>query len=183
MLCDVLLFYGFADCITLHVKLYPFMVSDVTLIDVDRHLSHLYVQSLNDKFKHLKDLYVRLSDYLKTNRLKLSDDHCWNNAESFDKLKNDCFDDDIFVIFKGDANYRRLVLCKMWSPNKSFDEVIGSYFKQRTNLMTLRTLKSDAIIGINKEIVSNLNAEDVHWRHNGKRAVIQCYIANNNDNQ
>ena len=74
MLCDVLLCYGFADIIMLHVKLYPFMVSDVTLSDVDRHLSHLYVRSLDDKFGQLKHLHGRLSEYLKCDQLKLKED-------------------------------------------------------------------------------------------------------------
>ena len=78
------------------------------------------------------------------------------------------------MIFKGDANYRRLVLAKMWDPTTEFSKVIGSYFDG--NLVTLRTMKSDCAIGIEQEIVNKMEAEDPHWRHNGKRGVIQCHI-------
>ena len=80
------------------------------------------------------------------------------------------------MIFKGDANYRRLVLAKMWNPSTPFNKVIGSYFV--TNAISLRTMKSDCAIGIDKEIVDKVEKEDKHWRHNGKRGVISCYIKN-----
>eukprot|EP00483_Globobulimina_turgida_P008891 UN08909 len=67
-------------------------------------------------------------------------------------LLNHYFSNDCIVIFKGDANYRRLVLAKMWNPCISFDKVIGSYFK--TNLITLRTMKSDCFIGMDENVVA-----------------------------
>ena len=183
MLCDFLLKYEIVDNITLHVKLYPTYVSDVTIIDVDRHLSHLYVQSLNDTFndenrKQLKDLYQRLTEYIKSNKMILKDHHFWNSGDCFDKIPKDLndnyFKNNCIVIFKGDANYRRLVLAKMWNPSISFDKIIGSYFV--TNAVTLRTMKSDCAIGIDKEIVEKVEKEDPEWRSNGKRGVISAYI-------
>ena len=43
-------------------------------------------------------------------------------------------------------------------------------------LITLRTMKSDCVIGIDKEIVDKVEKEDPQWRNNGKRGVISAYI-------
>eukprot|EP01083_Nonionella_stella_P076169 207431_1 len=183
MLCDTLLSYKWTDKIALHLKLYPTYVSDVTLMDMDRHLSHLYARSkdhaLDEQNRNeLGNLYQRLTKYLNTKQLRLKHDHFWNTGDCFDKIPKDYMDEwsknNEMVIFKGDANYRRLVLVKMWSPFKPFDDVIGSYFK--CNVITLRTMKSDCIIGLDKSVVAKVQRVDEHWRHNGKRGVIQCYL-------
>ena len=108
----------------------------------------------------------------------MKDDHFWNSAHCFDAIPEDLkkgyLNGNCMVIFKGDANYRRLVLAKMWDPTKAFSQVIGSYFDG--NLVTLRTMKSDCAVGIDKDVVNKMEAEDPHWRHNGKRGVIQCHL-------
>ena len=182
LLCDFVLRHGFASALTLHVKAYPTYVSDVTLRDVDRHLSHLYVQSLSLDSQPLRELSARLTGYLKSARLRLKAHSFWNCAHCFDQLPADLaqrhLERDALVIFKGDANYRRLVLARMWSPTTPFAQVVGRYLL-KTSVLSLRTMKSDCVVGIDEEVLSKVEAADAHWRHNGQRGLIQSMLRPN----
>ena len=74
------------------------------------------------------------------------------------------------MIFKGDANYRRHVGDALWQPETPFAEVTA-YFP--APLLALRTLKSDAIVGLPPGLAERLDGEDAHWRVNGRRGVAQ----------
>jgi len=76
----------------------------------------------------------------------------------------------LLVILKGDLNYRRAVGDALWTTPTSWAEATA-YFP--APLLTLRTLKSDALVGIPADHAELLTAQDPHWRTNGKRGVIQ----------
>ena len=48
---------------------------------------------------------------------------------------------------------------------------VTSYF--RAPLLALRTLKSDAVVGLRPGLAEELDGIDPRWRINGRRAVIQ----------
>jgi hypothetical protein len=75
------------------------------------------------------------------------------------------------VIAKGDANYRRLVGDAHWPPTASFRRATA-YFP--APLVTLRTLKSELILGLRVGDAERLQALDPQWRVNGKRGVVQA---------
>ncbi len=74
------------------------------------------------------------------------------------------------MIFKEDANYRRLLSDRSWDPLYSITE-ITDYFP--APLAVLRTMKSDVIVGLNKGQLVSLEADDPEWRINGRRGIIQ----------
>jgi hypothetical protein len=72
------------------------------------------------------------------------------------------------VVLKGDANYRRALNDALWPPETPFSDVL-SYFP--APLLALRTLKSDAIVGLRPGQADELDRSDPAWRVNGKRGV------------
>lgn len=77
------------------------------------------------------------------------------------------------TILKGDLNYRRLVGDRWWEPTTPFAEVTG-YFPGR--VATLRTLKSDVIVGLDSGTVAELDATSESWRTSGMHALIQARL-------
>lgn len=74
------------------------------------------------------------------------------------------------LIFKGDANYRRLLDDIIFPEDTKFaDET--SYFEQ--NVVAIRTCKSPIVCGISRAKVEQLNKEDNQWKVNGKYGLIQ----------
>jgi hypothetical protein len=74
------------------------------------------------------------------------------------------------VILKGDANYRRLVGDAVWPTEIPLAEV-ASYFP--APLLALRTLKSDAVVGLATGQAAELDASEPEWRVNGRYGVMQ----------
>lgn len=79
------------------------------------------------------------------------------------------------VIVKGDANYRRLLGDRHWPITTSVDEAIP-YFP--TSFVSLRTLKSDPIVGISMETYNRMLDHDAEWRVNGQYGIIQSVLNN-----
>jgi hypothetical protein len=75
------------------------------------------------------------------------------------------------VIFKGDANYRRVVGDALWSPETPLSIVTSGF---PAPLLALRTLKSDPIVGLPPGTAQQLEALDPAWRVNARRGVIQA---------
>ncbi len=59
---------------------------------------------------------------------------------------------------------------RSWDPFYSIAE-ITSYFP--VPLAVLRTMKSDVVVGLNKEQIEYLDDDDPEWKINGKRGIIQ----------
>jgi hypothetical protein len=74
------------------------------------------------------------------------------------------------VVLKGDANYRRAVGDALWPTDTTFAEATR-YLP--APVVALRTLKSDAVVGLPADQVSRLDAADRDWRINGRRGLIQ----------
>lgn len=76
----------------------------------------------------------------------------------------------LFIISKGDLNYRKLVGDIYWEPTVPFIQATGN-FKPST-LVALRTLKSDITCGLPEGIAEQLSQCDPNWLKEGKYAVI-----------
>jgi len=74
------------------------------------------------------------------------------------------------TVAKGDLNYRRLVGDCDWPATDPFQDRTA-YFP--SPVVTLRTLKSDVIVGLDAATVERLDNLDESWRTRGKYAVIQ----------
>ncbi|MEO8394157.1 MAG: damage-control phosphatase ARMT1 family protein [Chloroflexota bacterium] len=166
---------GVAERVILHVKRHPTFVSDATYDDVLTFLAEMTGRGdISKGFGDAgKEVGTRLQAALLDGRLLVEPDIYWNSAwflwempprfESF-------FAHAALVIFKGDANYRRIVGDAKWSPETPFAEVV-SYFP--APLLALRTLKSNPIVGLAAGEAEKLNQTDNEWRVNGRRGVAQ----------
>jgi uncharacterized protein with ATP-grasp and redox domains len=161
------------DEVVLHLKMHPVLVSDAIVDDVWTFMEVLATGGGSPVTAALKE---RLMESIATSRLRLAPDLFWSGsrfvwdlpsrlAKTFQRART--------VIFKGDANYRRLVGDRLWPPETPLAEVTATF---PAPLVALRTLKSDAIVGLPVGLADNLDASDESWRVSGKRGVIQASL-------
>lgn len=159
--------------VVLHVKLHPVFVSDVIVADVWNYLARLANFPPDSPFF---ELGTRLRLAFDSGRLKLAPDRFWTSPRFLWQLPTRLgrtFENAFLVIFKGDANYRRITGDTVWPEGVSFAEAVD-YFP--APLVTLRTLKSDPIVGLPVGMAAELDTIDAEWRVNGKRGVIQSNL-------
>lgn len=166
-LADVLLGAAAAR-VTLHVKMHPVFVSDATPSDV-----WTLVRAMHDRDAPSRALAERLSHSWSEGRLRVLPDFFWNGPRFlWDRPARIAAELDraSMVVFKGDANYRRVIGDALWPAATSLAEAT-SYFPAR--LLLLRTMKSDAVAGIAPDLAARLDAADPEWRINARRGLIQ----------
>ena len=167
-LADALLDKG--QRVTFHLKLHPTFVSDTTVPDM---LVMLAAMQSGEHGEATTQLGKRLQAALDEGRLRLAPGAFWNSPyvlrEMPERLRNG-FKGAALVIIKGDLNYRRMVDDALWASDTPFADVTA-YFP--APLLALRTLKSDAVVGLASGLAAQLDVEDAKWRVNGKRGVIQ----------
>ncbi|MFI1762606.1 damage-control phosphatase ARMT1 family protein [Streptomyces sp. NPDC020800] len=153
----------------LHVKPYPYYVSDATTADVVDALQHL-AAAPGAAAGYARTLWSAMADGRLTVRA-----HPFSCAPlPYADLPQDLraeFASATLTLFKGDLNYRRLVGDRLWPPTTPFQEVTA-YFPGP--VAALRTLKSDVITGLSAATEAALDAaEDRRWRTGGTHALIQ----------
>ena len=170
-LADFLLDRDLAGEIHLHLKPYPFFVSDATPEDLMAGLD-----ALGAGGEMAAALARSLRGFLARGRLQPFVHWHYGTSLFYFQLPDDLhgilagMD---LVIFKGDANYRRLLGDAHWPPTASFQEATG-YFP--APLAALRTLKAEIIVGLKPGQTEQLGAEDAGWLITGKRGVVQARL-------
>jgi hypothetical protein len=151
-----------------HVKMHPTYVSDAIRADVISLLgyfqTHAYVYAHN------------LQSALDEGLFRIAPNFFWNSPYFLNKLPShlmQLFSDANLVILKGDANYRRAFFDTIWPVDTPANEIVN-YLP--TPLLCLRTLKSDCLAGVPKELAAKAEAANPKWRVLGKYGVIQ-YIS------
>jgi damage control phosphatase ARMT1-like protein len=170
ILTDHLLRAGIATDIALHVKPYPYFVSDATTADVLACLRQLGAGPA-------PAVADRLRRALNEGRLTIQTHPFYCHPWSFHYLPGDLarrLASANLVIAKGDLNYRRLVGDFEWPPTDSFHDATA-YFP--APVLSLRILKSDVIIGLPADRVAELDRSDPSWRTNSNYAVAQAALA------
>lgn len=168
-LVDFLLGSGLSQQIKLHLKPHPTFVSDAMIKDVHQTIEFLAVSGNSDVtfFAH------RLQRYIELNQLILSEDYFWTSPLPFwkipESLKSDLGNAKLIVI-KGDANYRRLLGDRHWDFTTNIADIV-CYLP--APMVTLRTLKSEVVVGIEPEIITQVAQADSDWLTNGQWGVIQ----------
>ncbi|WP_338895467.1 damage-control phosphatase ARMT1 family protein [Streptomyces sp. TG1A-60] len=169
LLIDHLLTHGHFDRALLHLKPYPYFVSDATTDDTLDAVRHLVSAKT--------DAGDRLRSALRDGRLTLRT-HPFSCAPSpYADMPSDLradFASATLTLLKGDLNYRRLVGDRLRPPTTSFAEATSSF---PGPVAALRTLKSDVVVGLTPETESALVAsEGQRWRTSGTRALIQVRL-------
>ncbi|MDZ4701539.1 MAG: damage-control phosphatase ARMT1 family protein [Rhodothermales bacterium] len=170
-LVDALLRLPPGGRVTLHVKAFPTYVSDVTPRDVDDTLAAFRASAA----PHTRRLAARLDAALAAGRLLIQPDPVWAQPHPFRRLPDGAratLGRHDFLIFKGDANYRRLLDDSHWPATTPFASIVA-YFD--TPLLALRTCKAEVIAGLDAQQIARLHALDPHWKINGRWAVAQAH--------
>lgn len=164
-----LLGQGQCDRVVLHVKPYPYYVSDATTADVVDALRKL-TGAGGAAADHGRRLWAAMADGVLTVRAHPFSAAPLPYARMPDDLRAE-FAGAALTIVKGDLNYRRLVGDSRWAPTTPFADVTA-YFPGP--VVALRTLKSDVITGLDGATEAALvAAEGQRWRTGGTHALIQ----------
>ena len=169
LLAGFLLDRSLTGAVRMHLKPYPFYVSDALIPDMRELISRLE----GAPEPRLRAAGERLEGHLQSGRLELTTDRFWASAYEFRDMPADLRRDlaraDL-VIIKGDANYRRLLGDRHWPYTTRLAEIVA-YFP--APLAVLRTLKAEIIVGLEPGQAEQLAAADANWLVNGKRGLIQ----------
>jgi len=161
---------GVTNAVIVHLKMHPTFVSDATLPDALR-----FLDLLNDggHGKAVAAFGERLRRALEAKRLRFAPDLYWNGSRILRNLPprlEDGFRHARLVIFKGDANYRRMVGDILWPPETPLARVVERF---PAPVLALRSLKSDPIVGLPPGLAEQIDAIDPAWHTNGRRGIIQ----------
>ncbi|MER5217604.1 damage-control phosphatase ARMT1 family protein [Streptomyces sp. NPDC002838] len=164
-----LLAHGHIERAVLHVKPYPYYVSDATTTDVVDALRRL-VEAPGQAAAYGRQLWSATADGRLTVRAHPFSCAPLPYAEMPDDLRAELAAATLTVV-KGDLNYRRLVGDRMWPPTTPFAAVTDHF---PGPVAALRTLKSDVITGLDAATETALvAAEEQRWRTGGTHALIQ----------
>lgn len=171
-LADALL-EGIADQVILHLKMHPTFVSDATLHDL-HHFLRLIESGQHGS--EARALGQRLTAAFNAKRLRFAPDFYWNSSRFLWEMPahlRATFEGSTLAIFKGDANYRRVVGDALWPADTPLRHVIGDF---PAPVMLLRTMKSDPVVGLPTGMAEKLDTIDEKWRYNGRRGVAQAAL-------
>jgi len=158
----------FAAQVTLHVKMHPTFVSDATAADVWATLG-----AMRERGGSPARCAERLVSAFTREQLRIVPDFFWNGPRFLWEIPARLVRDierATLVVVKGDANYRRAVGDAIWPDTTTFAQA-SAYFP--APLVCLRTLKSDALVGVPRPRMDALDVSDPQWRVNGRRGLIQ----------
>jgi uncharacterized protein with ATP-grasp and redox domains len=169
LLCHHLLRQGSARRIRLHVKPYPTFVSDAVEHDV-----HLLLQVLVENHDGaVRDWAASVQKMVHEGAVQIVSSAIWNWPLHFYALTaemNTLMPDSDFIIFKGDANYRRL-LGDRQVPMDAQAKALINYLP--VPALALRTLKSEIACGLSEDLVMQLHSQQPEWMTNGRFGMMQ----------
>jgi hypothetical protein len=168
VLIDHLLSGHRAATVTLHLKPYPYYVSDATTADLIGCL-----RRFRQGPGQVAEVGRRLWRALQTGRLAVRTPAFSCAPWSYHRMPADLaeqFSSATLTIMKGDLNYRRLVGDCYWPATTSFT-ALTRYFPGP--VAVLRMLKSDVVAGLDEQALATLDSTSEQWRTNGTRALIQ----------
>ena len=167
-LIDYLLHTRSVSRVNIHLKQYPIFVSDATIPDVLGHLTIL--RSFQNP--PLLQFIDKLESHRQEGRLRLSSHPFWNSPCHFTALPGDIkrgLAENTLLIVKGDANYRRLFEDREWPYTTPLN---GKLAYLNRPCCSIRTLKSEIVMGLSSSQVENLFNEDKDWLTNGRYGLI-----------
>ncbi|MEV0298873.1 ARMT1-like domain-containing protein [Nocardia sp. NPDC050710] len=153
---------GQTSTVTVYVKQRPYFISDATANDFETTLSALI--SVDEELSILRT-------YVRDGRLRVATHWFFQSPLHYRQLPPDLAHDignhDITIV-KGDLNYRRLLADRVTPATYPLEELLPDL---RTDLLILRTMKSDICAGLPPKTVAELDATAHDWRFSGRYAV------------
>lgn len=168
ILTDHLLTAGLAASVALHLKPWPYYVSDATTADADACLRRLTAAP-----GAAGQIGRRLHAAIAGGAVTLCTDDFYCASWPYDRAPAHLaglFAQATLTIVKGDLNYRRLVGDRAWSPDTPF-AAVTAYFPG--TVAAVRTLKSEVVTGLSPEVTAALDATGEPWRTDGRHGLIQ----------
>ena len=168
-LVDYLLSTDETKTLYLHLKAHPTFVSDATIKDVMNTQSRLK----GSKDPATRRLGLSLENHLDSGALRLQDNYFWTSPLAFwdlPKALQDELEQGDLVLFKGDANYRRLIGDLHWAFTTPFTEIVGW---PQSSIVALRSLKSEVVVGLEIGQAETITQVDRNWMTDGKWGMIQ----------
>ncbi|MEU6274714.1 damage-control phosphatase ARMT1 family protein [Streptomyces populi] len=170
LLVDHLLRHGRAGRTVLHVKPYPYYVSDATAADVLDALRRL-TAAKGAAGEAGGRLWAAMSEGRLTVRTHPFSCGPLPYTDLPDDLRREFAAADV-TLLKGDLNYRRLIGDRLHPATTPFAAVTARF---PGPVAALRTLKSDVVVGIAPAVEAALDAaEGDSWRTGGTHALIQA---------
>jgi hypothetical protein len=169
LLIDHLLATYAAEQVILHLKPAPYYVSDATTADASACLRALAARVGAET----KAVAQRLAQAAAAGALVIATHPFYCAPLPFHDLPTDLAEQYAaarLVLLKGDLNYRRLVGDTPQPATSGFQEATG-YFP--APVATLRTMKSEVVIGVDPGTQARLDASGSSWRTAGTHALIQ----------
>lgn len=175
-LADWLLCAGFAKTVHLHIKCFPWFVSDATKHDFLWLLDQL--SSSDDG--HLKHLGSSWRSYISSGSWIVKEHKFWTVPHEFVHMK--AFAADLYtdlsksnlIIMKGDLNYRKLLADRHWPHETAFREALDGF--SPAPVLALRSLKAELVVGLKPGQDVALSREAENWMISGEYAVVQLQI-------
>eukprot|EP01134_Creolimax_fragrantissima_P007524 CFRG7524T1 len=167
------------DCdivVNLHVKVYPWFVSDATEADV----LMLIDQLINSEQSDLHRLGNRFEENITEEKWVICTHHFWTLWNDYTEMAvlavdlHTLLSSSLFIVFKGDLNYRKLLGDRVLPPTLSFSAAIPKF--GLAPLCALRTNKSEVICGLTDEVLSCVQENcSPDWMVSGDYGVIQFH--------
>ncbi|MFB9513741.1 damage-control phosphatase ARMT1 family protein [Streptomyces purpureus] len=168
ILIDHLLERRHVERVVLHVKPYPYYVSDAMTADVVDCL-----RRLTEASGEAGRIGGRLWKAMGAGSLEVRTHPFFCAPLPYEEMPDDLreeFAGATLTILKGDLNYRRLVGDRLWDATTPFAD-LTVYFPGA--VAALRTLKSDVIVGLEQGTLDALERSGAAWRTSGTHALIQ----------
>lgn len=182
---DWLIQSGIASSIRFHGKRFAWFVSDVTRKDWNWLLNsmvygELFPNATDDQLASLKQMGQRWKKYENTGVWVYEQHPFWCTGYTFWSINNEAPDlflhlaDSDLVIFKGDLNHRKLTYDCQTPSDLPFHMAIGPLANDEgaPPVVSLRTVKSDVVVGVDNDVAEKLDKEEPGWRISGKYAVV-----------
>ncbi|KDN53628.1 DUF89-domain-containing protein [Tilletiaria anomala UBC 951] len=182
---DWLIQSGIASEVRFHGKRLPWFVSDVTRKDFDWLINTMVYGSLfpngtDAELASLKSLGQRWQSYVRQGKWIYEQHPFWCTGYTFWSISGEAPDlflhlaDSDCVFFKGDLNHRKLTYDCQAPSDTPFDIAIGPLASEdgAPPVISLRTIKSDVVVGVDNAIAQRLDQEEPGWRISGKYAVV-----------
>ncbi|MFW5826606.1 MAG: ARMT1-like domain-containing protein [Alkalispirochaeta sp.] len=159
--------------VVLHPKLYPTYVSDTTVEDIHTYLARAAAST----DAAVRALSSAVQAEFRSGALTIAPDDFWCTTRFLTMMPpriETVLDGAGLVIVKGDFNYRRVFRDTIWSPGTEPTAAAGRTFPYP--ILLLRTMKSDCLVGVPREITEPLDTTEPGWRTAGRRGVIQLVV-------